>query len=90
MPFIRVSNVISYYTDRNTQFEVSGTTAVEAVQHAVELYPKLKFHVFDGNGDLRRYINLFVNDVNIKELDGVDTKVGEGDVVRILAAAAGG
>jgi molybdopterin converting factor small subunit len=46
--------------------------------------------VFDGNGDLRRYINLFVNDINIKELDGVETKVGEGDIVRILAAAAGG
>jgi molybdopterin converting factor small subunit len=90
MPIIRVSNVISYYTDKNTQFEVSGATAVEAVQNAVDLYPKLKFHVFDGNGVLRRYINLFVNDINIKELDGVETKVGEGDIVRILAAAAGG
>jgi molybdopterin converting factor small subunit len=90
MPIIRVSNVISYYTDKNTQFEVSGATAVEAVQNAVDLYPKLKFQVFDGNGDLRRYINLFVNDINIKELYGVETKVGEGDIVRILAAAAGG
>jgi len=90
MPIIRVSNIISYYTDKQTHFEVSGSTAFEAVQNAVEKYPKLKFHVLDKEGNLRRHINLFVNDVHVKELKGNETKVGEKDVVRILAAAAGG
>ena len=90
MPTIRVPNVISYYTDKQTQFEVSGSTALEAVQNAVEKYPQLKFHVFDKDGNLRRHMYLFVNDINVKELDGNVTKVGEKDVVRILAAAAGG
>ena len=90
MPIIRVSSVISYYTDRQTHFEVSGSTALEAVQNAVEIYPKFKFHVFDSDGNLRRHISLFVNDVHVKDLDGVDTKVGEEDTVRILMAAAGG
>ena len=90
MPTIRVPNVISYYTDKQTQFEVSGSTALEAVQNAVEKFPALRFHVFDKHGNLRRHMYLFVNDVNVKELDGNDTKVGEKDVVRILAAAAGG
>ena len=90
MPIIRVASVISFYTDKQTHFEVSGSTAIEAVQHAVEKYPALKFHVFDGEGNLRRHIQLFVNDVSVKELDGVEKKVGAGDVVRILAAAAGG
>jgi adenylyltransferase/sulfurtransferase len=90
MPTIRVPNVISYYTDKQTQFTVSGSTALEAVQNAVEKFPALKFHVFDQDGNLRRHMYLFVNDVNVKELDGIQTKVGEKDVVRILAAAAGG
>ena len=90
MPTIRVSSIISYYTDKQTHFEVSGTTALEAVQNAVEKFPALKFHVFDSEGKLRRHINLFVNDVSIKELNGIETAVGESDVVRILAAAAGG
>jgi len=90
MPTIRVSSVISYYTDKQTHFEVSGVTALEAVQNAVEKYPALKFHVFDGNGKLRRHINLFINDVNVKDLSGNETAVGEGDIVRILMAAAGG
>lgn len=90
MPTIRVSNVISYYTDKQTRFEVPGSTALEAVQNAVTKYPALEFHVFDKDGNLRRHINLFVNDVHVKDLNGVETKVGENDVVRILAAAAGG
>ncbi len=90
MPIVRVPNVISYYTEKQTLFEVPGSTALEAVRSAVEKYPQLKFHVFDQDGNLRRHIYLFVNDVNVKELDGNETKVGEGDVVRILAAAAGG
>lgn len=90
MPTIRVSSVISFYTDKQTHFEVPGVTALEAVQNAVEKFPQLKFHVFDGNGDLRRHISLFVNDVHVRELNGNATGVGDGDVVRILAAAAGG
>ena len=90
MPILRVPNVISFYTDKQSQFEVSGATALEAVQSAVEKFPALKFHVFDGEGNLRRHIYLFVNDVNVKELNGNETAVGEQDVVRILAAAAGG
>jgi molybdopterin converting factor small subunit len=90
MPTIRVPNVISYYTDKQTLFEVSGSTALEAVQSAVEKYPQLKFHVFDKDGNLRRHIQLFVNDVNVKELNGVETEVSVQDIVRILAAAAGG
>ena len=90
MPTIRVPNVISYYTDKQTQFTVSGSTALEAVRNATEKFPALKFHVFDQDGNLRRHMYLFVNDVNVKELDGIETKVGENDVVRILAAAAGG
>ena len=90
MPIIRVPNVINYYTEKQTQFEVSGFTALEAVRSAVEKFPALKFHVFDGEGNLRRHIYLFVNDVSVKELNGNETAVGEQDVVRILAAAAGG
>lgn len=90
MPIIRVSQVISYYTDKQTSFEVPGATALEAVRNAVEKYPRLKFHVFDKDGNLRRHISLFVNDVHVRELNGNETEVGEQDIVRILAAAAGG
>ena len=65
MPMIRVPKAISYYTEKQIQFEVSGSTALEAVQSAVEKFPALKFHVLDGEGNLCRHIYLFVNDVNV-------------------------
>ena len=57
------------------------------MQNAVEKYPQLKFHVFDKDGNLRRHMYLFVGDVNVKWMDGNETRVGEKDVVSILAAA---
>jgi molybdopterin converting factor small subunit len=56
----------------------------------VEKYPALKTHVLDSKDNLRGHIHLFVNDISIRDLAGLETLVGEKDVVRILPAAAGG
>ena len=90
MPIVRLPNVMSFYTEKHSQFSVSGFTAIEAVHAAVEKYPALKMHVFDNKDNLRGHIHLFVNDISIRELNGLETLVGEKDVVRILPAAAGG
>ncbi|MCI0549338.1 MAG: MoaD/ThiS family protein [Anaerolineae bacterium] len=90
MPIIRLPNVMSFYTEKQIQFPVSASTAIEAVHAAVEKYPALKMHVLDGKGNLRGHIHLFVNNVSIRDLSGLETPVGENDVVRILPAAAGG
>ena len=90
MPVIRLPNVMSFYTEKQSQFPVSASTALEAVRAAVEKYPALKTHVFDSKENLRGHIHLFVNDISIRDLDGLETPVGENDIVRILPAAAGG
>ncbi len=90
MPTIRVPNVISYYTEKQTEFEVSGSTALEAVQSAVEKYPALKFHVLDKEGNIRRHFNIFVNGVHIRDLNGMETPLKEDDKVILMASAAGG
>ena len=90
MPIIRLPNIMSFYTDKQSQFEISGATALEAVKNAAEKYPALKTHVFDSKDNLRGHIHLFVNDISIRDLNGLETEVGEKDVVRILPAAAGG
>jgi len=90
MPILRLPAIMNYYTDRQSEFVVSGSTAIEAVRAAAEKYPALKFHVLDGQNNLRSHINLFVNNVHVRELNGLETPVGEKDVVRILPAVAGG
>ena len=61
---------MQHYTDKQSNFNVPGSTVIEAVRAAVEKYPALKFHVFDSQEHLRRHINLFVNDTNIRDLTG--------------------
>jgi molybdopterin converting factor small subunit len=90
MPIVRLPNVMSFYTEKQSQFPVSASTAIEAVHAAVEKYPALKTHVLDSKDNLRGHIHLFVNDISIRDLAGLETLVGEKDVVRILPAAAGG
>jgi len=81
---------MSFYTEKQSEFSVSASTAIEAVRAAVEKYPALKMHVLDNKNNLRGHIHLFVNNVSIRDLSGLETPVGESDVVRILPAAAGG
>jgi len=90
VPIIRMPNVMSFYTEKQSQFPVSASTAIEAVRAAVQKYPALKMHILDSKDNLRGHIHLFVNDTSIRDLDGLETPVGENDIVRILPAAAGG
>jgi len=90
MPIIRLPNVMSFYTEKQSQIPVSATTAIEAVRAAVKKYPALKMHILDRKDNLRGHIHLFVNDISIRDLNGLETAVEENDIVRILPAAAGG
>jgi molybdopterin converting factor small subunit len=90
MPVIRLPNVMSFYTEKQSQFPVSASTAIDAVRAAAEKYPALRMHVLDSKNNLRGHIHLFVNNVSIRDLSGLETPVTENDVVRILPAAAGG
>ena len=90
MPIVRLPNVMSFYTEKQSQFPVAASTAIQAVRAAVEKYPALKTHVFDSKENLRGHIHLFVNDISVRDLNGLETPVREDDIVRILPAAAGG
>ena len=90
MAIVRLPNVMSFYAEKQSQFPVSASTAIQAVHVAVEKYPALKTHVLDTKDNLRGHTHLFVNDISIRDLAGLETPVWENDVVRILPAAAGG
>ncbi len=90
MPFLRFPSAMKYYVDNHSEISVSGATVLEAVRSAVEQYPKLKTHVFDSDGNLRRHFNVFVNGEHIRELDGVNTKLEPEDKVILMASASGG
>jgi adenylyltransferase/sulfurtransferase len=78
------------FVERKAEVEVEANTAGEAVRALAEAYPGLKPHLFTAEGNLRDFINLFVGDVNVGKLKGLDTPVADGEEVMIIPAIAGG
>lgn len=70
--------------------EVEGETVAEALRSLDRLFPGVGERVFQGDGTLRRFVNVFVNDEDIRFLNGLDTSLKEGDELSIVPAMAGG
>ncbi len=90
MPTVRFPNVMKYYVNNQAEFFVSATTIQNLIDQVVEQYPSVKFHLVDSEGQLRKHFNVFVNNVHIRDLNGMETPLKEEDKVILMASAAGG
>ncbi len=68
----------------------TGATVGEVFTEVVNEHPGLKGQLVDDSGALHKFVNVYVNDDDIRYLDQLDTKLADGDVVSILPAVAGG
>ena len=82
--------LMRHYIDNRPELVVRGATVMEALTEAVTQFPALRFHVLDSAGRLRRHINVFVNDQNIRDLGGVETALQEDDRIMLMASISGG
>ena len=73
-----------------SELAASAVTVQEALEAIEQSHPVLHRHVCDERGVVRRHLNVFVNDDNVRDLAGVATRLGQGDVVIILPAVSGG
>ncbi|MEZ6139125.1 MAG: ubiquitin-like small modifier protein 1 [Zavarzinella sp.] len=86
---VEIPQPLREYTDGLVEIEVTGTTVRDALQQVVQQYPNIESRLFD-NGALRPYINVVVNDEDIRYLDDLDTAVENGHVIALIPAVAGG
>lgn len=70
--------------------EVEGVTVADAIAQLVERYDGMRKHLLDGDGRLRTFVNLYVNDEDVRHLSKMETKLRDGDVVSIVPSVAGG
>lgn len=75
--------------DQNT-IKAQGETIREVLEWLTNTYPELRERLRDENGELRRFINIYLNDEDIRFLQNLDTRVKEGDQISIIPAIAGG
>jgi molybdopterin converting factor small subunit len=74
----------------NKQLELTGASVGELVEGLVAQYPSLRGQLLTDDGDLNRFVNVYVNGQDVRYLGGLATPVGERDEVRLLPAMAGG
>ncbi len=87
---VRVPTPLRRLTDGQGEVEVEAKTVKEAIEKLEEQYPGFKERLLDEKGELRRFVNLYLNDEDIRFLKGVDTELKDGDVLSIVPAIAGG
>ncbi len=86
---VRIPTILRTYTGGAKAVDGNGSTLAEVIQDVEAGHPGIKDRLIDG-ADLRRFINVYVNDEDVRFLDGLDTAVTDGDVVVVLPAVAGG
>jgi molybdopterin synthase sulfur carrier subunit len=86
---VRIPTILRPYTDGAKAVDASGTSLSELIDDLETNHPGLKDRLID-NGDLRRFVNVYVNDEDARFLGGLETPVVDGDQVVVLPAVAGG
>lgn len=90
MPVLRIPTPLRPYTDGQSEVHVQGDTVEAALEHLTDIHPALQKHLYRANGELRAFVNLFLNDEDIRHLQGTKTPLHEGDRLMILPSIAGG
>ncbi|RMH81167.1 MAG: MoaD/ThiS family protein [Acidobacteria bacterium] len=87
---VRVPTPLRRITNGQGEVQVEARTVREAVEKLEEVYSGFKERIIDEKGEVRRFVNLYLNDEDIRFLKGLDTELKEGDILSIVPAIAGG
>jgi molybdopterin synthase sulfur carrier subunit len=90
MPTIRIPTPLRKLTNNQEEVTASGATLGAILDELNATYPGLGERIVDENGAIRRFVNIFVNDEDVRFLQEKETPVKEGDTVSIVPAIAGG
>lgn len=90
MVSVRIPTPLRKLSGDRDELSIDASTVSALIEGIESECPGMKSRLCDESGDVRRFINLYVNDEDIRFLDGVSTKLNDGDVVSIIPAIAGG
>jgi MoaD family protein len=90
MATVKIPPVLRSRTDGQSEVPASGETVGEVLSALVDAHPDTREQLFAGDGELNRYVNVYLNDEDVRVLEGLDTPASESDTVVILPAMAGG
>jgi MoaD family protein len=90
MPNLKIPTPLRPYAGGESTINLEGETVADLLDAVVERHPDLKKHLIGENGQLRPFVNLFLKEENVNQLQGLETPLAEGDTVLIIPSIAGG
>ena len=90
MAIVRIPPVLRPSTGGEKEVEAAGDNVGDVLRSLAGQHPDTQAQLFAGGGELNRYVNVYLNDEDVRVLEGLDTAVGGSDVIVILPAMAGG
>ena len=90
MATIRIPPVLRASVGGAREIDADGDSVGEILTAVVDAHPDTRTQLFGSDGALNRYVNVYLNDEDVRVLDGLDTRVGDSDTLVILPAMAGG
>lgn len=90
MTTLRIPTPLRAYTGGKSEVPVGGSNVGEALNDLTTQFPAIKPHIFNEGGELRPFVNLFLGESNIKDLEGVATPIKDADRLMLIPSIAGG
>lgn len=87
---VRIPTPLRKLTQDQEVLEVNGATIGDVITELQERYPGFKERLLDESGQIRRFVNIYVNEEDVRFLDNQETALNDGDEVSIIPAIAGG
>lgn len=90
MATVKIPPVLRASVGGEKEVSADGSSVGEVLNALATAHPQTQSQLFSAEGELNRYVNVYLNDEDVRVLDGLQTTVGEGDTLVILPAMAGG
>ena len=87
---VRIPTPLRKFTDGKAEVEASGNTVAEMVDNLEANFPGIKEKLCDESGKLRKFLNIYLNDEDIRFMDSLETELRDGDSLALIPAIAGG
>jgi molybdopterin converting factor small subunit len=89
MASITIPTPLRAYTNQQKAVDVGGSTVGQALDDLTRQFPALRDHLFNG-AELRRFVNIYIGEEDIRFLNGLDTEIEPNESLRIIPTVAGG
>ena len=90
MAIVYIPTALRLFTDGTSEINLKGESVAEVITSLVDTYSDLKTHLFTNDGKLRSFVNIYLNEEDIRHLDNLNTKTSENDKILLVPSSAGG